>query len=186
MVQDRKTRMALSRDVRTASGAPLLLAMLAVGVASLAPSCSDFGGLLPPDLPLEELLAVADTVRFHGSTFTLQADLWRDFMPGPDRPPEGRPLIGVIFVTATDSSALDAGLNADAIWLINVDKVWRSWLSHEAVPEDLLRQNRLVRYLRGGPTWGPSIAVEVVVRLVHADGTSAYLRAGEQWIWSTE
>jgi len=178
--------MTLFRGFQTASGARLLVAMLTVVGASCETSCSDFGGLLPPELPLKELLAVPDTVRFHGSTVTLQADLWRDFAPGPDRPPGGRSLVGVIFVSAADSSALDAGLNADAIWLINVDKVWRSWLSHEAVPEDLLRKDRIVRYLRGGPTWGPSIAVEVIVRLVHADGTSAYLRAGEQWIWSTE
>ena len=156
--------------------------VLVLSTILLLASCADLGGFLPPDISIERLQAFPDSVAFHGRIFTLEADLWRAYEAGPDSPPGEEPLRGILYIAAADSAPLPAAVSVDAVWLVNVDEVWRTWLGAGGIPDNLRLPHRLVRSFTGGPSWGPAIAVDVIVRLVDADGGSAFLRAEGQWI----
>jgi hypothetical protein len=112
----------------------------------------------------------------------LSTTLWRDFMP--ISPPDGKPLIAVAYITATDTARFPSTVSADAIWIINGQQVWASWLALEPFPP--VQPNRIERVARNGPKWGPNIYVDVVVRLLDGQGNTALVRAPHQWISRTD
>ncbi len=149
--------------------------------------CSDAGEPLapmPPDIPRAELLAARDTVRADGRHFTLSTFLWRDFMPVS--PPDGRPLQGVFYLTATDTARLTVPLSADAVWLVYGDTIWKAWLQKQTMPPGELRPNQICRIVRNGPYWGPDVSVDAIVRVRSGAGVTQLLRAPGQVIFRTD
>ena len=118
-----------------------------------------------------------------GRSFTLSSFLWRDFMPGPDASANGRPLVVIATVAATDKSALPVDLTVDGLWVVNGDQVWRGTPREEQPRTD---PTKVEVVAREGPRWGPGITVDVIVRLRGAGGRSALLRAAAQPINRTD
>jgi hypothetical protein len=120
-------------------------------------------------LPLSrfpELRAASEKVTLGGVTMSLEAHLWRDFMP--ISPPDGKPLLAVLFIRAADGSPMVADVRADAAWVVYGDLVWAC--------SEVERQNWGERgrfALRGGPKWGPGVAVDVIVRVRDDKGRAA-------------
>jgi hypothetical protein len=127
-----------------------------------------------------DLSATPTQVTVSGQTLTLEASLWRDFMP--ISPPDGKPLIVAARVKTLDGRAVPATLSADTLWVLNGSQVW----SAPAREERPRAANPAVYEVvaRDGPKWGPGIDVDVVLRL--RDGArELYLRAPRQPIQGT-
>ena len=140
---------------------PLVLVLAACGgsVGSPGPSAT-----VPP-----EARAALEQVYVDGRAYTLQADLYRDLMPGPAPTPK-RGVGGSIFLRPDVQSDPPQGMRADKIWLLNGAESW------ETVPQPLQtfaadRRNHLSLSVRDGPTWDTSAKVDVVLRFSTASGT---------------
>jgi hypothetical protein len=158
-----------------------LLFLLFFGAAL---GCADLGDEIPPEIPVDRLLAAPDTVVVEGRRLCLTTYMWRDFMP--ISPPGGKPLITIAYVTATDTPQLSPSITADAIWIVHDSLAWKGWFASESTPPGESRPNRLVKVCRDGPTWGPHIFVDVIVRVLDGRGNTQMLRAAHQWIDRTD
>jgi hypothetical protein len=157
--------------------------LLIVVASGLIAGCSLFGGDDgPAEIPIEELRAAPTSLEVDGKTVALRTYMWRDFMP--ISPADGNPLIAIFWIYVPDESPLPDGLSADAAWVLNGDSVWDTFFEDEERPD--LKPNELERIARDGPLWDPYIAVDAVVRVVAADGSTHLLRAPDQRIERTE
>jgi hypothetical protein len=146
--------------------------------------CSDFGVSVPPDVPIELLLAAPDSIVVEGRHLFLSISMWRDFQP--ISPPKGKPLIAIIYISATDTAKLPPTLSSDAVWIVHNRQVWKSWFTGESIPSSEQKPNRLVKIARNGPKWGPRVFVDVVVRLYDRQNQIYFLRAPNQFIGRTD
>jgi hypothetical protein len=138
---------------------------------------------VPPDIPIETLLAAPDTLNFENQSVVLTTYLWRDFQP--ISPPNGKPLIAVVYIETPDSSEMPASLNPNAIYIVYNNQVWKSFFSTEERPPDELKPFRITKIARDGPKWGPNVYVDVIVRILAGDKVYL-LRASEQYIRRTD
>jgi hypothetical protein len=166
-----------SMDQRVKTFMPRLLPIFLVCAFA---ACQDTGIEVPPELPLRILLNAPDTVRVDGRTLTLSTSLWRDLMPSTDD--HGSPLTAILYVETADSANFPASISADAVWIVRGDEVWKGFCAKEAPPPGEQRPNRLWRIARNGPGWPVDLPVEVIVRLLVANGSSRLLRASHQRI----
>lgn len=153
-----------------------ILCVLCIGIG-----CEKLDGL-SPGVSLEDLLNMPLLLNSENREYRLETFLWRDFMPVS--PPDGKPLIAIAWIVATDSLAIPATMESDRIYIIYGDELWESELSASGDPgggEDF----KLECISRDGPKWGPDVAVEVVVR-IFINGQLYYLRAEQQWIHRTD
>jgi hypothetical protein len=129
-----------------------------------------------PDHPsLKALLAAPEEITLDGRRLTLETYLWRDFMPGGG---QVRPLLALIRVAAADRLPFPSTVDADRLWIVYQGAIWEKELSetHYESPYQLSKM------AREGPEWGPSVYVDVIVRIVHASGKRYLLRASHQLI----
>ncbi len=136
----------------------------------------------PPDIPVGQLLAAPDTVQVEGRQLYLQTYVWRDFMP--ISPPDGKPLVAVMYITAVDTARLPATISADAVWIVYNNQVWKSWIADAA--NDGVKVPRLAKIARDGPKWGPGVKVDVIVRVLDAKAHGYMLHAPQQLIGRTD
>lgn len=131
---------------------------------------------------MNTLLSAPETVEIDERQYVLETYLWRDFMP--ISPPEGKPLIASIRVTAKDEKAFPTTLKVDHLWVIkDTQQVWETDLSDEAKQ---ITANKLETVARNGPKWMPGTTVDVVIRLVDENNRSYLLRASQQPIVRTD
>jgi AcrR family transcriptional regulator len=127
-----------------------------------------FGSRLPKgDAPISELAAVPSEAVVDGHRITIEADVWRDFMPSAD--PHSSRLIVAVKVVPVDTGALPPFLRADRVAVVHTDEVWVAPLTEE---EPRFRTSRRLQvFARHGPKWEPDTPTDVVVRLVgdHAE-----------------
>lgn len=135
----------------------------------------------PPEIPLEKLLSAGDTVETNGKKIFLTTYLQRDFMP--ISPPNGKPLVAVVYIQTVDSSDLPSGLEAEAIYIVNDNEIWNSFFSKDIPPDNSSFQ--LVRIARDGPKWNTGIYVDVIV-LLKFNKESILLKASDQIINRTD
>ena len=139
--------------------------------------CKDLGEdvhWVPPDIPVKTLLATPDTIVVDGGALTLSTYIWRSFMPTV--PPSGSGLIALVYVGMVDSTKVPSSISTDAVWIVNGQNVWRSYLADA----NQAPMNRLCRIARDGPEWeGP---VDVIVRVFGSRGNFYLLRAVHQTI----
>jgi hypothetical protein len=154
--------------------------LLVLVICTLIPGCKLFDSS-GPSIP--DLLAAPEQIEIDDRKYILETYLWRDFMP--PTPPDGQPLIALIWVTATDSLAFPPTIDADRLWIVNDELVWETEFSCEERPDDPNRIHQLEKIARDGPKWGPSIQVEVIVRVADSQDSTYLLRAADQWIHAT-
>lgn len=131
----------------------------------------------PPDIRLSYLLAAPETTMVNGRAVYLTTQLWRDFMP--ISPPDGKPLGGVVFITAMDGMVFGNAISSDAVWLVHNQEVWKGWLTNASNGG---RTNQLAKSFSDGPKWKPGVSVDVVVRLNNDQNNVYFLRASKQLI----
>jgi hypothetical protein len=151
---------------------PLVILAVACGGAVGSPGASS---TLPP-----EARGALERIYVDGHAYALQADLYRDLMPGPAPTPK-RGVGGTIFLKPDAESDAPAGMRSEKAWLVNGSDVW------ETVPQPLQtfavdRQNHLSLSVRDGPTWDPSAKVDVVLEFSTSSGTYFIQQRGVQVI----
>ena len=146
--------------------------------------CVDSGVTIPPDIPIDRLLAAPDTITVASRQLTLSTYMWRDFQH--ISPPGGKSLITIVYVTAVDSAKLPVVIAVDAVWIVYNVQVWKAWLAPNQIPISEMKPNRLVKIAREGPQWGPHVYVDVIVRVADGSGGTHLLRAPRQWINRTD
>lgn len=152
--------------------------LLSAGFLLLMTACSSSVDSLE-NVPPQVLLSSSEGLMIGGKQITLTAYLNRDF--APSSPENGRPLIAMVEIEASNGENLPDGLNTDAVWVIVDDEIWGSSYSDEQFKED---RSRIVKIARDGPKFGVGKKAEVIVRIHHND--NAYLlRASGQEIKQT-
>ena len=149
-------------------------------ICILISGCDIFG----PKLPIETLLSAPEQIEIDNRKYILETFLWRDFMP--IAPPDGQPLISLIWVTAIDSLPFPSSIDATKLWVINEEEVCETKFSGEERPENPQRKHQLEKVARNGPKWGPGIYVDVVVRITYGSRNFYLLRASNQYISRTD
>jgi hypothetical protein len=155
--------------------------MLGSGLAACHPS--------PTAPPLGSVSAVPPAVRaadtsavVSGHPITITPFLWRDFQP--IAPTDGRPLVVVVRVAATDGVALAPSVMADSLWVVLGDQAWVAAAVEEQTRPGTGTEFAVVA--RDGPTWAPGSRVDVVLRLRVGAAAPVYVRAANQVIVRTD
>lgn len=146
--------------------------------------CSQNPVSAPPSIPISQLLASPDTIIVDGRQLYLATYLNRDFMP--ISPPDGKPLVVNCYVSSTDTLDVNELISTDAIWVVYLGQVWRSWLTTPTAPINPYWAKSVAGIARDGPKWGPHVNVDVVVRVIDSKGKTQLLRASDQWIGRTD
>jgi hypothetical protein len=118
-----------------------------------------------PDPMASQLRSAPTAAVIAGTHVELQASLWRNFQPIV--PPGGAPLI--VSVTVPQSAT---AISIDRIWVLFGNEVF------SGTPEQTSGSTEWV--LRGGPQWGPNVAVDVVARLAATGSASQLVRVAGQ------
>lgn len=149
-------------------------------ICILTPGCKLFESSGPS---IQDLLAAPEQIEIDGREYILETYLWRDFMP--PCPPDGQPLIALIWVTAIDSLAFPSTIDANRLYIVNGELLWETEFSGEDRPDNPNREHQLEKIAREGPLWGPNVQVEVIVRVIDGENKTYLLRASDQWIGAT-
>lgn len=135
-----------------------------------------------PTILIDTLLSAPEQVEIDGRKYVLETSMWRDFMPFS--PPDGKPLIAIIWVTATDSLTFPSSVDVCRLWVIKDKEVWEARFSGEQ--RGSYDDFKLEKVARDGPKWGPKIEVDVVVKLVDRGKKTYLLKASNQWVSRTD
>jgi hypothetical protein len=139
----------------------------------------------PSTVSLQDLRAAPEKVEINGSEYTLETDLWRDFMPVS--PPDGSPLMALVKIKAAGETAISSKIDATRLWVVKDEEIWETEFTSE---EFSTTGDTLEKVARDGPKWGPEITVDVVVKIVvkilgSKSGKSYLLKASNQYIHRT-
>jgi hypothetical protein len=159
---------------------PIIIAAVAiVAIATIVGTLYYQTCLAAPSF--EELTSAPEQIEIKGREYTLEAFLWRDYMP--NSPPDGKPLVASIRITANDSLNFPASVNAGKLWVIkNSGEIWQTaFTSEQPTPPN---NCQLEKIAREGPKWDPNTRADVVVR-VTCEGNTYLLRAANQTIKQT-
>jgi hypothetical protein len=138
---------------------------------------------MPPDIPYSELIAAPETLTAEGNQLALTSNMWIDLQP---KIPSGDPsFVAILYITTIDTDSINATIDADALWLVYNEQVWKSWITSETGKSAEQSPNRIIRVVRNGPKWGSNISVDVIVRVKDGQGNMHLLRASKQLIGTT-
>ncbi|MGB7055383.1 MAG: hypothetical protein WBE28_08705 [bacterium] len=145
----------------------------------LLPTCTNY-----PNYDIDKLLSAPQQIEIDNREFALETFMWRDFQP--ICPPDGQPMIAIIWVVATDSLPFPSTIDFDYLWVIkDEDNIWVTDFEEN---ETKIQDNRLEKVARDGPKWKvrPNpLYVDAVVRTKDAAGNTYLLRAADQIIGVT-
>ena len=156
-----------------------------VGIVSAAVLCLVSGACqnpVSPSLPIDELLSAPLAIEIAGRQFTLETEIYRDFMPGGSASDSA--LIAIVYLTAVDGQPFPIDVDGTHIWVVNGNSVWETNFADESRPRSQSHLYQLTKIARGGPFWDVGTEVEVVVRVTALGGSSRLLRATKQVIGS--
>ncbi|MEK7123003.1 MAG: hypothetical protein AAB855_04065 [Patescibacteria group bacterium] len=138
--------------------------------------------LTPSTVSLQDLKATSEVISINGIEYTLETNLWRDFMP--ISPPDGKPLIAIITVKAHGETAVPSRIDATRLWAIKGNEIWETTFANE---ERFAPGDTLEKIGRDGPKWEPGTRVDVVIRVVDLQSGIQYLlKASNQDIIRTD
>ncbi len=140
-------------------------------------------GPVIPSIYSTYLLSAPEEIQIANKTLFLETSLWRDFQPVC--PPDGEPLIALIWVVTKDSSEFPSSITANRLWVIKDKKwVWETEFSNE---QTIPWPYKLEKVARNGPKWGPGIYVDVVVGIIDENNNKKYLlKVTNQYIFRTD
>lgn len=131
----------------------LILSLAIIGIASCKKD---------PGAPKTEFIAVLknspEAVMTGNNTLTIDAFLWRDFMPGTGSSENGSPLYCVVELKNSQDLDLHGNITLKRVYVINGNELWNSVLTEQ----DHGLAHIVTGYANGGPIWGPDIQVDVV------------------------
>ena len=134
--------------------------------------------------PLEKQKTAPDTLEINKQKLVLNTYLWRDFMP--ISPPDGKPLKAIIKIVPINTEKIPLDIDASKIWVFFKKEVWTTNLN----PVGNKPPNKAMPFLEkiadGGPKWGPSVEVLVVVQIRDEEGNTFLLKADKQQIHRTD
>lgn len=167
----------------------MIALLLATGVCGCGHSLPPAGppGIFPPvqkpvvfDESLEALLSAPVRITIGSREYTLEAMLQRDFMPGNS----DTSLRCYAYVRTSGQAAFPAMLDADLLWVIRGEEVWRTPLTDIDAGRE---PNVLGKKAWGGPKWeAPGRGLTAVVRLRHkGTGGQTLLRVSDLGILAT-
>jgi hypothetical protein len=114
--------------------------------------------------------------------YSLEAYLWRDFMPFS--PPDGKPLISINWLFSNDSTPIPANISMIKQYVINQDSIWIA--DYEKETHSSL-EYKLEKLSRNGPKWGPHIYVDVISKITDTETkTDYYLKLSNVYIGRTD
>ncbi len=146
-----------------------LAAPVAILLLATVPSCRN------PFSPIDDLDRIPEKVVINGTVISMQASVYRDFMPGGE--PGGSPLIAVITLTAAGHPDFPDYIGADKIWVTNRQEIWESGFQDELRPRSPAEPNVIELVARGGPKWEPETPVNIVVRITVRGGSYLYIKS---------
>ena len=115
--------------------------------------------LTQPSLTVEQLLAAPDSLLVDGMKISTDVYLNRDFMPLS--PPEGRPLVGIVYLNGTPPGTFPDSVSGVYLWAIrDSSEVWSATMRFQWLEWPNDRRNY---YAGEGPLWDPGILVDVVI-----------------------
>ena len=115
----------------------------------------------------QRLADVPESVVVNGGTLTLEAEAWRNQMPGPGGPGANDTGLFLVVRLRRPNLPLDAGVHADSAWVVNGAATWATGLSEQSrdAAAGVLEANA-----QGGPRWEPKTRVDVVVEVTDRIG----------------
>ena len=145
--------------------------------------------LAEPAVPRAALRDAPRSIRIDGVALHLEAEVWRDFMPGwvvpsdtqaeePDVP--GKPMTVELRVVAQNGLRIPQKLRVDVAWVMMRQRIWQSQPAEEK-PRDPAAHEVAVT-IRNGPKWPPQARVDIVVRIVDGNGATQLLASRGQKI----
>jgi hypothetical protein len=147
-------------------------------VCVLLLACTKF-----PDYPIDDLLNAPETIEIDGREFVMETAIFRSFMPSC--PPDGHPMVAIIWVVAVDSQQFASSVDFDYLWVINEEHdIWLTDFEEDATR---IEDYKLKKVARDGPKWDVEpypVLVDVVVRVKDGAGNDYLLRAANQIIQS--
>ncbi len=123
------------------------------------------------DLILELKSKFVSTVTINSHSYSIDAYLWRDFMP--ISPPNGKPLISINWLISADSSAIPDNIVMTHQYIIYGDSVWIANYEDEAPPPST-PDYKIEKISRNGPKWGPFVYVDVIAKISNTKTNQDY------------
>ncbi len=120
-----------------------------------------------------------DTLTIGVHSYTLDAYLWRDFMPVS--PPNGKRMIAINWLIEADSVEIPGNITLVKQYMIYEDSVWIADYTDEP-PAPSLPAYKLEKVSRNGPKWGPEVTVDVIAR-VHDSQTDKDYYVGRKNVY---
>ena len=149
-----------------ASATRIQASLIGAALAVLPLAACDRAPTAPLAVPAPSWIATAPTsVVDGGATLRLEAVPYRDFMPMS--PTDGSPLAVVLRLRTASGAPLPSGLAIESAWVVYRGLAWTSQPEPTGAPwgPDVLEF-----VSRGGPRWGPDVAVDVVARVTGLTG----------------
>jgi hypothetical protein len=151
--------------VKLLVGASLIGIALAMGSHPAA-----LGVVWPPPGPPP---AASDSLEIGGVRLTMDAGLWRNFMPGTPSAGCGRsgPRLQGSALLQPASGSIPSGSRAGRVWVVFPGGVWTA-----PVPEASMHHGVLMAHFRGGPTLDEHVRCDVIVEIVVPGAGSGFVR----------
>lgn len=140
-----------------------------VACLTLGPGCSSLEwGTGVPERAF--LLRAPTQVTLGGRAYTLRAEAWRNFMPGP-----GGRYSALTFVANLEASqGVDPRVDIAELWVVHGDEVWAPEF---ADVEPAAARGRIRKVVRGGREWEAGTEFVAVARVIGPDGWQYLVRA---------
>lgn len=114
------------------------------------------------DSELTKMLHKApETIRLEGKELVLNAELWRDFMPGVGA--TERSLRAAVSISDNSDGEIPNGMEFKRLMVLCNDTVWVQSISNSERSGNL----RLKANTKGGPEWAPDSEAMVIAEFTH-------------------
>jgi hypothetical protein len=121
------------------------------------------------ELVLELNSKAVDVVTIDAHAYSLDAYLWRDFMP--ISPPNGKPLISINWLILTDSTVIPDNIELKQQYVIFGDSIWIADYDNVTRQSPDYKQEKVSR---NGPKWGPNVNVDVIAKITDSKANRDY------------
>lgn len=119
---------------------------------------------------IEQVLPIPDSINIRDQVIRFNIYLWRDFIPGTRLKETDLKIAVRIFMENADY--LPVGLDADSVWVIYQDELWREELHTSAEQKLKIPQKTIEKMANGGPKWPPGAEVSIILKFIDHEGNT--------------